>query len=116
MKKIILTTFVFAILFYACGGGNETSTNDDKTVTEKSKPDGAKLYQTANCATCHGGFGKPVLTGAKDLTDATIPLERRIEVITNGSKSNAIMVAFSSRYSDEEIKAIAEYTMTFVEE
>jgi mono/diheme cytochrome c family protein len=56
-----------------------------------------------------------VLPTAKNLTDGTIALERRIEVVTNGSKNDATMVAFSPRYSEAEIKAIAEYTMTFVE-
>ncbi len=117
MKKIIFIALVLATVLYACGGGNESSTSSNENVVkEESKPDGAKLYQAANCVSCHGAFGKPILAQAKDLTDPAITLERRIEIITNGSENNAVMVAFSPRYSEAEIKAIAEYTMTFVEE
>jgi mono/diheme cytochrome c family protein len=117
MKKTLWIALAFGGLFYACGGAEEApASGKTETVAEATTaPDGAKLYQVANCSSCHGAFGKPVLAGAKDLTDPSIALERRIEVITNGSENNAVMVAFSPKYSEAEIRAIAEYTMTFVE-
>lgn len=116
MKKLALIIFAFGFIFYACGGGEETSsTTDGQEIVEKSAPDGEKLYQQANCVSCHGAFGEPVLAGAGDLRNPELTLEQRIETITNGSEANKTMIAFKDTYSPEEIKAIAEYTMGFVE-
>jgi mono/diheme cytochrome c family protein len=117
MKKITIIFLALGFIFFACGNEKPTTNTQQQTEQESiaSTPDGAKLYSDAGCIACHGAFGVPVLPTAKNLTDATIVLERRIEVITNGSKNDATMVAFSPRYSEAEIKAIAEYTMTFVE-
>lgn len=116
MKKLTLIVFVLGFLFYACGGGEETSsTNENQEVAEKSAPNGEKLYQQANCVSCHGAFGEPVLPGAGDLRKAELTLEQRIKTITNGSEANPTMISFKNSYSEREIKAIAEYTMGFVE-
>ncbi|MFK7950400.1 MAG: cytochrome c [Saprospiraceae bacterium] len=115
MKKLALIIFAFGFIFYACGGGEETSSTNNQEVAEKSAPNGEKLYQQANCVTCHGAFGEPVLAGAGDLRNPELTLAQRIETITNGSKANATMIAFKDTYSEAEIKAIAEYTMGFVE-
>ena len=117
MKKIALIVFVFDFIFYACGGGEETSTTttESEPIVEKAAPNGEKLYQRANCVTCHGAFGEPVLPGAGDLRNPELSLEKRIATITNGSEKNPVMVSFKDDYSEEEIKAIAEYTMGFVE-
>lgn len=106
MKKIVLA-FMFVGLFLSC-----TSSKKTAKVTAKS---GEELYNSYNCATCHGSSGQPVLAGSGDLTNPSLTVQQRIEVIKNGSKDNPIMVAFGSMLSDEEIKAIAEYTMSFVE-
>lgn len=116
MKKVALIIFAFGFVFYACGGGEETSSStDNQQIAEKTAPNGEKLYQQANCITCHGAFGEPVLAGAGDLRNPELTLAQRIETITNGSEKNPTMVSFKDSYSEEEIKAIAEYTMGFVE-
>lgn len=118
MKKLSLIVFAFGFIFYACGGGEDTSTSssssDNETVVAKAEPDGEKLYQGI-CASCHGAFGEPVLAGAGDLRNPELALEQRIKTITNGSEKNPQMVSFKDTYSEREIKAIAEYTMSFVE-
>ncbi|MFT5835059.1 MAG: mono/diheme cytochrome c family protein [Cognaticolwellia sp.] len=116
MKKIIIVVLALGFIFYACGS-EKTTTSSTEAEQEMvaSIPDGAKLYKNAGCIACHGAFGNPVLPTAKNLTDGTITLERRIQVVTNGSENNATMIAFSPKYSEAEIKAVAEYTMTFVE-
>lgn len=113
MKKVTLIIFALATILYACGG-NETSNEGQEQITA-SEPDGQALYQKGNCTSCHGAFGVPVLPSAKDLRSADITLEQRIEMITNGSKANPTMISFKNTFSEAEIKAIAEYTMTFVE-
>jgi mono/diheme cytochrome c family protein len=115
MKKITIVILALGFIFFACGNEKPTTSGTGQQETIASIPDGAKLYSDAGCIASHGAFGVPVLPTAKNLTDGTIALERRIEVVTNGSKNDATMVAFSPRYSEAEIKAIAEYTMTFVE-
>lgn len=119
MKKVTIIFFALGFIFYACGNEKPTTSTEETQQTQQepvaSTPDGAKLYSDAGCIACHGAFGVPVLPTAKNLTDANITLENRIKMITNGSENDATMVAFSPRYSEAEIKAIAEYTMTFVE-
>lgn len=116
MKKITLVMLLLGILFYACGS-NETETNaDDTQQVTASEPDGEALYQSSNCATCHGAFGDPVLPEAKDLRNPELTLAQRIETITNGSKANPTMIAFKNSLSEAEIKAVAEFTMTLIEE
>lgn len=114
MKKLALIIFAFGFIFYACGGGEGSSTSDNQTVAESSGPNGEKLYQST-CASCHGSFGEPILAGAGDLRNPELTLEQRIETITNGSEANKTMISFKDQFSEREIKAIAEYTMGFVE-
>lgn len=78
--------------------------------------DGKELYKEGSCKSCHGRKGKSILVAAGDLTNPKLTLEQRIEMITNGSKNNPSMVAFKERFTTEEIRAIAEYTMTFIKE
>ena len=109
MKKLVLIIFAIGFIFYACG----SESTEDKEITSAG-PNGEKLYQKT-CAPCHGALGEPVLADAGDLRNPELTLEQRIETITNGSQKNATMVSFKDQFSEREIKAIAEYTMSFVE-
>lgn len=104
MKKLAfcLSLFITFILF----ASNSTILLD--------KIDGKALYKDANCSACHGRKGKSMLNIAPSLRNPELTLKQRIEVITNGSKNDPTMIAFSSKYSKAEIKAIADYTMTFI--
>ncbi len=104
MKKVIiyLCLFISFLLFAA---------NTPKCF---NTIDGKALYKTANCAACHGRKGKSMLNIAPSLRNPKLTLAQRIEVITNGSKKDATMVAFSPKFNKSEIKAIAVYTMTFI--
>lgn len=81
-----------------------------------SSIDGKALYKKGNCSACHGKKGKSILVKAGDLRNPDLTLEQRIETITNGSKNNPTMVAFKEQFTKEEIRAIAEYTMTFIKD
>ena len=113
MKNLVVVIFALGFVFYACGS-EEPSTSDNKTITAGAKPDGEKIYQKT-CSVCHGAFGEPVLAIAGDLRNPELTLEQRIETITNGSQKDATMIAFKEQFSEKEIKAIAEYTMGFIE-
>lgn len=114
MKNLVLVIFTLGVISYACGSEAPSTSDDNKTITAEAKPDGEKIYQKT-CAVCHGAFGEPVLATAGDLRNPELTLEQRIETITNGSQKNATMIAFKEQFSEKEIKAIAEYTMGFVE-
>ena len=109
MKKLVLIIFAIGFIFYACG----SESTEDKEITSAG-PNGEKLYQKT-CASCHGVLGDSGFAGAANLKDPEITLEQRIETITNGSQKNATMIAYKDQFSEREIKAIAEYTMSFVE-
>lgn len=61
------------------------------------------------CAICHGNDGRKGLAGAKSLPDSKLSLEERINIISNGKGQ---MMPYKDLLSKEQIKAIAEYTMT----
>ena len=98
MKKylIIIALAVFAV---ACG-------NKGKSNETTSSVDGQKIYK-ANCTLCHGDDGKLGLNNSKDLTASKLTMDERITMIKNGKGA---MTGFSSLLTEEEIKAVAEYT------
>jgi len=71
-------------------------------------PDGSAVFRK-NCTTCHGANGSLGLNGAKDLSTSTLSLEERVNIITEGKK---LMTPFGKLLSPEEIKAVAEYTIS----
>lgn len=102
MKKIIILAAI-AFGIWACGGEANSSTKE---------VDGKLVYQR-NCLSCHGANGNQGYNGAKALGESALTMPQRVNIITNGSENNATMVAFKGRLSDEEIKAVAQYTMSF---
>jgi mono/diheme cytochrome c family protein len=104
MKKIIVFT-LFAACLFACGksGKQEPAAG----TTTKPGIDGEKIYKTY-CVTCHGLYGDMGGSGAFDLTKATLSVEERIQVITNGRNA---MTPFKELLTEEKIRAVAEYTM-----
>lgn len=71
---------------------------------------GQALY-TQNCVVCHGPDGKLGLNGARDLTKSNLNAAGRIYQVTNGSLSKK-MPAFQGKLSEEEIRQVAEYSLT----
>jgi mono/diheme cytochrome c family protein len=107
MKNSIIYTF--ALIAFVLFSSNSVLNNFEK-------PDGKALYKAANCTACHGQKGKSILNIRPSLQNPKLTLEKRIEVITNGSKNDPTMTAFSPTYSEVEVKAIAVYTTTFISE
>lgn len=69
---------------------------------------GAELYNK-KCTACHGSDGNLGVAGAKKLPQSVLSQEERESIIKNGKGT---MSAFKDQLSDEEIKKVAEYTLT----
>jgi cytochrome c6 len=103
---MIKQTFIFSLILISC---TDTSTDRSSAAAgAASKPNGQSVFRE-RCVVCHGADGKLGLNGAKDLTQSALSMEERIEIITNGKK---LMTPFGTVLSAEEIKAVAEYTLT----
>jgi cytochrome c6 len=76
--------------------------------TEKEKNQGKSVYQQY-CKLCHGDDGKLGLNGSKDLSKSILNIDERIIIIKAGRNT---MTPYRGILSEEEIKAVANYTMT----
>ena len=107
MKKVLLS-LAFIALWWACSNEAETTAKAQTVAQEEKAPDGKKIYKTY-CVTCHGIAGDMGASGAHDLTQSTLSLEERVLVITNGRN---LMTPFKNLLKEEEIQAVAEYTIS----
>lgn len=131
MKKLAFLSLLVAVLFACAEKKAETAAPSTTPVAEPSDEiviediveeeapeeagpspiiDGVnvlKIFKTS-CAVCHGVDGKLGANGAKDLTVSEVPLEERIQIITNGKN---LMTPFGSILKPEEIQAVAKFTM-----
>ena len=96
MLKKLIVICGFGVALLACA------------PSSKSKIDAAKLYKT-HCVICHGIDGKLGINGAKDLTASPMTFKERVNNITNGAGT---MQAFKEILSEDEIEALAKYTLT----
>ena len=113
MKKLLILVPLFLILIACADANDKKSTKPVKTEkkAEVKKPDGKKIFKI-NCVLCHGSDGKLGINGSKDLTKSTIGLDDAITQITKGK---GLMAAYEPILSKEEIKAVAEYTISLRE-
>ncbi len=96
--------YAFVFFVFAIGACNSSGSTE-----KESHSDVVKLYNT-NCGICHGKNGRKGLAGARILPESKLTVEERIEIIKYGKGQ---MMPYEKLLSEEEIKAIAEYTMTF---
>ena len=113
MKFTIWIVFAIAIFTTACESAQDeidrqTEAAKNKNAGNASVPDGMAVFRK-NCVVCHGADGKLGVNGAKDLTASELPIEGRMQIITNGKN---LMTPFKAVLSEAEIKAVAEYTLT----
>lgn len=113
MKFTIWIVFAIAIFTTGCQSAQDeidrqTEAAKNKNAGNASVPDGMAVFRK-NCVVCHGADGKLGVNGAKDLTASELPIEGRIQIITNGKN---LMTPFKAVLSEAEIKAVAEYTLT----
>ena len=114
MKFTIWGVFCFAILITACESAEDEIARQAEAARNKhagatpSTPDGMAVFRK-NCVVCHGADGKLGSNGAKDLTMSELPIDGRIQIITNGKN---LMTPFKAVLTEAEIKAVAAYTLT----
>jgi cytochrome c6 len=99
MNKLIASLFL-AIMVIACAGKEPNqfvNTADGETIYKKY------------CILCHGVDGKLGLNGSKDLSVSQLTLDQRVVQVTKGKNT---MTPYEGILSPQEIKAVAEYTLT----
>lgn len=96
-----ITIFSISTFFLFACGGNNTQNN------EPTKISGYEVFRM-QCVACHGQDGKLGLNGAQDLTQSTLTKEERLEILNNGKST---MPSFRGILSQEQINAVAEYTL-----
>jgi len=107
---------ILALIVLACGGGEDTPSEAPMAKKEAAKPEiNVKKIWKIRCIACHGLYGDMGTNGAANLQESDKDLDYRINVIANGSE-NGVMTAFGEILSEEEIKAMAEYTMELKKE
>ncbi|NJO87377.1 MAG: cytochrome c [Lewinella sp.] len=116
MKKFVILTLL-AVIALGCGGespaGEAGAAPAAQTTAAQPDIDAKKIWKV-RCIACHGLYGNQGLNGAANLQEVSISLAERINIITNGRQGEkGVMTAFGEILSPEEIKAVAEYTMTF---
>lgn len=117
MQKFSLL-FVLALIILACGGGEDAAGEAPMAKADKepaAKEINVKKIWKVRCIACHGLYGDMGTNGAANLQEVTSDLDYRINIIKNGSE-NGVMTAFGEILDEDEIKALAEYTMTFKKE
>jgi mono/diheme cytochrome c family protein len=103
MNKLFIS-LVLMLLIYACGGNQSSHSGKG--------PDGEAIYKKY-CILCHGADGKLGLNGSKDISISTLTEAERFEQIKHGKNT---MTPFEGILSDEEIKAVAAYSMTLTKQ
>ena len=101
MKKL-LTSLFFIALILACAEKKKSTSGTEGVV------DGQQVYKKY-CILCHGADGKLGVNGAKDITVSKLTLAERIDQIKKGKNT---MTPFEGILSEEQMKAVATYSMT----
>lgn len=109
-KNKALATIALLLIIAAYGLAEMSKKQKSKAMESisNSNINGQELFN-ASCTSCHGTDGKLGLMGAKDLTQSTMDINERIEIIKNGKGA---MTPFNGMLSDEQINAVAVYIET----
>lgn len=99
MLKFILSAGILALIL-ACAG-------KDAKVNATDSANGEQVYKKY-CVICHGQDGKLGLNGSKDISASLLTQDERIALIKHGKNA---MTPFDGILSEQEIKAVASYTM-----
>ncbi len=116
MKNAIVILAAVGMMASACGNAPvpPAATQSAPAAAPATKTpalsglSGEEIFKK-NCQVCHGADGKLGLNGAKDLTVSVVPVEERVQIITNGKN---VMTPFKEVLHPDDIKAVADYTLT----
>lgn len=107
-KALAVLAFVLIVAAYGLAEMSKKKGAEPVSTEAASSVDGKGIY-TVNCERCHGTDGKLGLMGSKDLTVSAMDVATKIELIKNGKGA---MTAFGGILSEEQVKAVADYTET----
>ena len=109
-KNKALAVLSFLLIVGAYGMAEMSKKQKPKALQgiSESTINGKEIYNTA-CISCHGADGKLGMMGARNFSESTMDLDARIEIIKKGKVA---MKPFGGILTDEQIKAVAEYTIT----
>ena len=112
MQKSFILLLFLALIIVACGGGEDAPSESPNATakTEKKRDINVKKIWKVRCIACHGIDGTMGTNGAANLQESDKDMDYRINIITNGSE-NGVMTAFGEILDEEEIEAMAQYTM-----
>ena len=111
MQKSFVLLLFLALIIVACGGGEDAPNESPATAKTEAKRDiNVKKIWKVRCIACHGIDGTMGTNGAANLQESDKDMAYRINIITNGSE-NGVMTAFGEILDEDEIKAMAQYTM-----
>lgn len=105
-KALATLSLIMIIAAYGLAEMSKKQASKSMEAITESTVNGQELYN-ASCTACHGADGKLGQMGAPDLTSSSMDVASRIEVIKNGKGA---MAAFGSTLTEEQIKAVAEYS------
>jgi cytochrome c553 len=107
-KNKVLAVLSLVLLIGAYGMAEMSKKQKSKSMEtiSGSNLNGQELFN-ASCTSCHGADGKLGLMEASDLSISTMELAAKIELIKNGKGA---MTPFAEILTEEQIKAVAEYT------
>jgi mono/diheme cytochrome c family protein len=114
MRKFSLL-FVLALIVLACGGGEDAAGEAPMAKAGKkpaAKEINVKKIWKVRCIACHGLYGDMGVNGAANLQESKRDLAYRVNIIANGSESG-VMMAFGEILDEDEVEAMAKYTMDF---
>jgi mono/diheme cytochrome c family protein len=107
-KALAVTSLVMIITAYGLAEMSKKHKKDAPESHTEATMSGNDIFM-ANCSSCHGADGKLGAMGATDLSASSLDLNGRIEVIKNG---RGAMTGFAGSLSDDQVKAVAEFTET----
>jgi cytochrome c553 len=107
-KALAVLSFLLIVGAYGMAEVNKKQKSKALQGITESNISGKELYEAA-CISCHGADGKLGIMGARNFSESTMDLSARIEIIKKGKVA---MKPFGGILTDEQIKAVAEYTET----
>lgn len=106
-RNKLLALLSLLLIFAAYGLAEMSKKQKSAESTETSAAVSGHDIFTANCEKCHGEDGKLGLMGSPDLSVSTSDMKSKMEIIKNGKGS---MTPFVGILTDDQIKAVTEYT------
>jgi mono/diheme cytochrome c family protein len=107
-KILAVISFIMIIAAYGLAEMSKKpmAVSQDVSGETTSVVNGHDIF-IGNCTSCHGEDGRLGLMGATDLSTSVTDLNAKIEIIKNGKNA---MKGYADILSEEQIKAVAEYT------